>query len=104
MDYENIKRSSSIRTFYIDSSMLLKYLIGADDKLDTIIICNPDRLRFVTNDQDIYHALGSVKEYDSFRLNKLAKFFEVVSIRTVAKKELLTDDIVGKLRAAALKN
>lgn len=97
------RRQSPVNAYMFKASAILRYLIGDDDRLETLIICNPDGQRFVTTDQEVYHALGSVKEYDSFKLNKLAKFFEVVTIRTVARKELLTDDIVENLRAEALK-
>ena len=92
-----------IKEYFIDAGSILRYLIGNDEQLETLIICNPKKQRFVTSDQEVYHALGSVKEYDDFKLNKLAKFFEMVSIRTVAKKQLLTDGIVEKLRGEALR-
>ncbi|NQU79447.1 hypothetical protein HQ545_06795 [Candidatus Woesearchaeota archaeon] len=99
----SIRRRSAINEYFLDAARLLRYLIGKDEKLDTIIICNPYRQKFVTTDQEVYHSLGSVKEYDDFKLNKLAKFFEVVTIRTVAKKQILTEEIVEKLRAEALR-
>jgi hypothetical protein len=94
---------SVINEHFISSAKLLRYLIGTDDELETFIICNPNKYRFVTTDQEIYHALGSVKDYDNFKLNKLAKFFEAVSIKTVARKQLLTEEIVETLRMNALK-
>jgi len=97
------KRSSILNELYLDAGKILRYLIGSDDSLDTLIICNPNKLRLTTTDQEVYHALGSVKEYDAFKLNKLAKLFEVVSMRTVAKKKLLTEDILDKLRLEALR-
>jgi hypothetical protein len=95
---------SALNEYFLDAGKILRYLIGGDEKMETLIICNPYRQRFITTDQEVYHALGSVKEYDEFRLNKLAKLFEVVSMRTVARKKLLTDEIVDKLRADALSN
>ncbi|MBU2560998.1 MAG: hypothetical protein KKD17_01780 [Nanoarchaeota archaeon] len=94
---------SALNEYFLDAGKILRYLIGNDEKLDTLIICNPYRQRFVTTDQEVYHALGSVKEYDTFRLNRLSKLFEAVSVRTVARKQLLTDDTVDKLRADALR-
>jgi len=96
-------RPSALRELFIDSGKILRYLIGDDEKLDTLIICNPDRLRFVTTDQELYHAIGSIKEYDPFNLKKLSKLFEHVSIRTVARKQLLTEEIVEQLREEALR-
>ena len=101
---KDVRRRSSLNSCFLDASKLLRYLIGSDDKLDTVIICNPYKQRFVTTDQEVYHALASIQEYDDFKMNKLAKFFEVVSIRTVAKKQVLTEELVQKLRAEALKN
>ena len=96
-------RRSQLNQYFIDAGKILRYLIGSDDKLETLIICNPHRQVFVTTDQELYHAIGSIKQYDDVKLNRLAKFFETVSVRTVAKKQLLTEEIVEKLRAEALK-
>jgi hypothetical protein len=105
-DYENGTRHarSSVNEYFVDAGYILRYLIGNDDKLDTLIICNPNRQRFVTTDEALYHALGSIKAYDSFKPTKLAKFFEVVGVRSVAKKQVLTDAMVEKIRAEALRN
>ncbi len=103
-DYENEpRRQSPVNTYMFRASAILRYLIGNDDRLDTLIICNPDRQKFVTTDQELYHAIGSIKEYDDFNLKKLSKLFETVAVRTVAKKAILTEDIVEKLRSEALK-
>jgi hypothetical protein len=99
----NMRKQSHLNQVFIDAGKILRFLIGSDDKLETLIICNPQKHYFVTTDQEVYHALASVKDYDTFQLNRLAKFFEVVSIRTVAKKQLLTEEMVDKLRASALK-
>ena len=97
------RERSALKEYFIEAGVILRYLIGTDDKLDTLIICNPYQQRFVTTDQEIYHAIGSVKEYDNFKLKKLSKLFEMVSIRTVARKQVLTEDIVERLRTDALK-
>ena len=93
---------SAINQYFIDAPKVLRYLIGNDDKLETLIICNPYKQRFITTDQELYHAIGSIKEYDEFNLKKLSKFFEMVTVRTVAKKQLLTEERVEQLRAEAL--
>jgi hypothetical protein len=104
-DYENETRRarSSVNEYFVDAGNILRYLIGNDDKLDTLIVCNPHRQRFVTTDEALYHALGSIKEYDAFRPTKLAKLFEMVSVRSVTKKQVLTDAMVEKIRAEALR-
>lgn len=97
------RERSALKEYFIEAGTILRYLIGNDEKLDTVIICNPYKQRFVTTDQEVYHALGSVKEYDDFRLKKLSKLFENVTIKPVARKQLLTEEIVDRLRAEALK-
>jgi hypothetical protein len=107
MEYANDSESarrSTLNEYFIDAGHILRYLIGNDDRLDTLLICNPNRQRFVTTDQELYHALGSIKEYDAFKLNKLSKFFENVAVRTVARKQVLTEKMVENLRQEALKN
>jgi hypothetical protein len=47
--------------------------------------------------------LGSIKPYDNFKLNKLAKFFEAVSVGST-QKNILTEKRVEELRELALKN
>ncbi|MFH1064624.1 MAG: hypothetical protein V1729_06075 [Candidatus Woesearchaeota archaeon] len=106
MDYhqpDTRRATPEVVEHFIEADTILRYLIGADDDLDTLIICNPKRQRFVTTDQEVYHALGSVKEYDDFRLNKLSKFFETVTINPVPRKALLTEPVVEILRAEALR-
>ena len=106
MIMENIPvehRRSALNELYLDAGKVLQYLLGVDDALDTLITCNPQRLRLTTTDQEVYHALGSIRDTDNFRLNRLTKFFESVSIRTVARKQVLTDALVAKIRLEALK-
>jgi len=96
-------KRTTVNEYFIEAGHVLRYLIGNDEKLDTLIICNPHKQRFVTTDQELYHALGSIKGYDEFKQNKLVKFLEMVSVRAVAKKQILTDEIVERLREYALK-
>lgn len=98
------ERPEQVSALMIKAGAILRYLIGDDDGLETIIICNPKKQRLITTDQELYHAIGSIKDYDDFKLKKLSKFFETVTVRTVAKKQLLTEEIVEKLRSEALKD
>ncbi|MBW2997566.1 hypothetical protein KY349_04465 [Candidatus Woesearchaeota archaeon] len=98
------RQRSALNEYFLEADRILRYLIGNDEKLETLIICNPYKQRFMTTDQEVYHALGSIKEYDEFNLKKLSKLFEMVSIRTVARKQVLTDEMVEELRAEALKS
>ena len=97
------RERSALNEYFLDAGKILRYLIGSDEKLETLIICNPYRQRFATTDQEVYHALGSIKEYDDFKLKKLSKLFEMVSIKPVMRKQVLTDSMVDTLRAEALR-
>jgi len=93
----------------LSSEAILRYLIGNDDELDTLIMCKSSEIELVTYDLNVYEALASVKPYDNFRLNKLAKLFEVVDVqsykeRTGNNKPILVDARVEELRKLALKN
>jgi hypothetical protein len=96
-------KHSALNEYFIEAGKILRYLIGNDEKLETLIIFNPHRQRFVTTDQEVYFAIASIKEYDSFKITKLSKLFENVAVRTVMKKQVLTEEMVEKLRADALK-
>lgn len=98
------RQRSALNEYFLEADRILRYLIGNDEKLETLIICNPYMQRFVTTDQEVYHALAAVKDYDDFKLKKLSKLFEMVSIRAVARKKVLTDEMVEDLRAEALKS
>ena len=88
----------------LNSEKILRYLIGSDDKLETTIICKPNALRVITTEQAIYEALGSIKEYDQFKLNKLVKLLEVVELRSAGKyKKVLKEEDVERIRGYALK-
>lgn len=93
---------------YLTSEAILRYLIGEDDKIDTLIMCESSEVEILTSDFEIYEALGSIKPYDSFKLNKLTKLFETVKIisyedNTRKPKNILTDKRVEELRERALK-
>jgi len=85
-------------------SAILKYLISNDEEIDTLIMCKSSEVKIKTSDKAIYEAMGSIKPYDDFKLNKLVKLFEVVSIEHAKDKPVLTDDRVEELRSAALKD
>ena len=85
-------------------SAILKYLISNDEEIDTLIMCKSSEVKIKTSDKAIYEAMGSIKAYDDFKLNKLVKLFEVVSIEHAKDKPILTDGRVEELRTAALKD
>ena len=93
--------------FFVKAETILKYLITDDDETDTLIMCKSSEIDLVTSDYDIYKALASVKSYDAFKLNKLAKFFEVVEIvsykeKMQKEKPILKENDVEQLRKIAL--
>lgn len=103
----NIKDGNNARQkqkIVLDSATILKYLIGKDEKIDTLIMCKNSEIDLITMDFNVYEAIGSVNEKDDFRLNKLAKFFEAVDIVSYrarkGEKPVLTDKKVEELRKA----
>ena len=88
---------------------ILRYLITDDDKIGTLIMCKSSEVDLITDDYAIYEALGSVKPFDNFKLNKLRKLFEVATIssykqRIGEEKPILKQERVEELRKLALKN
>ncbi|MGC9032711.1 MAG: hypothetical protein ACP5H9_04900, partial [Candidatus Woesearchaeota archaeon] len=88
------------------SATLLKYFLNTDDYIDTLITCRGTELELTTHDYNLYEALGSLKSYDNFNINRLVKLLEVVKITPYENKEgknILTDKRIEDLRKEALK-
>jgi hypothetical protein len=86
---------------------ILKYFLGTDDDIDTLIKCKPSSVELVCLDQSLYEALGSLKDYDEFDFRKLVKFLEAVEIISYKfnlkrGRPVLTETRVEELRTAAL--
>ena len=93
------------RKMMIKPEAILRYLISDDDRMDTLIMCQGEHLNLITNDYYLYEAMGSIKPYDDFKLNKLVKFFQVVEVQSYGrKKEILKEERVEELRKLALKD
>jgi hypothetical protein len=92
--------------FLLKPEAILRFLITDNDQLDTLVLCKSSEVELITTDQSVYEALASVKENDSFKLNKLAKLFEVVDIESAKrlgqKRNILTHERVEELRKLAL--
>jgi hypothetical protein len=86
---------------FLGAGDILKYFLGSDDNIDTLIKCKIAEDRIVTADSELYEAFGSIKDYDNFKLPVLVKFFESVEINP-AKKNILTHEKVEELRKLAL--
>ncbi len=81
---------------------ILRYLISADEDMENLIFFRSSDVDIITTDRNVYEALGSVKPYDEFKLNKLAKLFEVVEVQP-QEKVILKDERVEEIRKNALK-
>ncbi len=93
---------------YLKAGAILKYFLGTSDKIETLIMCRNNEIDLVTTDQDLYEALGSLKDYDNFNQRKLVKFLEVVEIGSLKRvkgreRTILTHESVEELRKIALK-
>jgi len=92
--------------FVLNSETILRYLIGNDEEIETLIMCKGSEVDLVATDFNVYEAIASVKPYDEFKLNKLTKFFEVVEISSYresrGEKPIIKDERVEELRKRAL--
>jgi hypothetical protein len=86
---------------HLHAEEILRYLITEDEALNTLILCNPHQISLVTTDQDLYEALGSIRPYDAFQLNKLTKLLEIVHTQH-KHKPILTHERVEEIRKKAL--
>ncbi len=103
-----INNTNEMQKLYLKAGAILKYFFGTSDKIDTLVMCRSNEIDLVTTDQDLYEALGSIKDYDNFNQRKLVKFLEVVeigSLKRVKGKErtILSHERVEELRKLALK-
>ena len=93
---------------YLKAGAILKYFLGTSDKIENMILCRNNEIDLVTTDQDLYEALGSIKDYDKFNQRKLVKFLEVVEIGSLKRvkgeeRTILSHKRVDELRKIALK-
>lgn len=93
---------------YLKAEAILKYFLGTSDRIDTLVMCRNNEIDLVTTDQDLYEALGSLKDYDNFNQRKLVKFLEVVEIGSLKRvkgmeRTILSHERVEELRKIALK-
>lgn len=101
------QNTNAINTIGLTSEMILKYLLGTDEKIETIILCCPENTELVTTDLNLYEAVGSIKAYDNVQLNKLTKLVEVTHVfshkqQTGSDKPILKEERVEQLRKSAL--
>ena len=105
---EDGRKNVQKQSMYVNSSALLKFFLGTDDTIDTLIKCKGTEIDLMTSDYDLYEALASLRECDDFRTNKLVKLLEVIDVVSFRKnkrmdKPVLTHMRVEELRALAMK-
>lgn len=96
------------KSMFLKASAILKYLLGTDDEIETLIMCKPANVELVCYDQSLYEALGSLENQEEFNFRKLVKFLESVDVVSFKKnlqkdKPLLTDKRVSELRENLVK-
>ncbi|MFC1768231.1 hypothetical protein ACFLZX_00575 [Nanoarchaeota archaeon] len=98
-----MKMEGMKKKLFVSPETILKFLISDDDKTDTLIICNSSEVDLVTDSYTLYEAIGCIKQYDKFKVNKLTKLLEVVELLPKKKGEhVLTHERVDEIRSKAL--
>lgn len=89
----------------LKAEAIYKYLIGASDKLDTLIMCKPANAVLSTYDQSLYEALGAIEDKSKISYPKLIKFLEVVDVQSfkekIGERKILKEQRVQELRGEA---
>ncbi|MBD3164305.1 hypothetical protein GF323_03830 [Candidatus Woesearchaeota archaeon] len=88
---------------FLNSETILKYMIKDDEKLDTLIMCHSSEVELITTDFNLHEAIGSVRNGDNFRLNKLAKFFETVKVVSYENVKQKPKPVLKEERAEELR-
>jgi len=105
IDNENGMQKQKV---YLKAGGIMRFLLETSKKIENLVMCKNNEVDLVTTDQDLYEALGSIKDYDNFNPRRLVKFLEVVEIGSLekvkgVKRTILTDEKVEELRKIALK-
>ena len=93
---------------YLGPDVILKYLMG-EENLHTLITTQNTEVDLVTTDQNLYEALGSVKERNEININLLVKLLEVATIMPHSEmmkeeRKILTPEKVEELRKKVTEN
>lgn len=88
---------------YLTAESMYKFLLGMDDKIDTLVLCRSSEVHLITTDQSIYEAIGSIEDKSKINFNKLVKLMEVTEIVSFAQsmkkpRTILTDKRVDDIR------
>ena len=95
--------------YFLTAEAILKYLMGTNERIVTMITCKDVNTELVTTDFELYQAFGSLKDYDNIAKAKLVKLLETVDIVSHRRerkqdKKILTHERVEQLRSLALKD
>ncbi len=100
----NIEDTELRRKAFLAPEAILRYLITDNDELETLVLCKSSEIQLVTSDFALYEAMGCIRDFDNFKLNKLVKLFEVIELtKDKAPKKILKEERVDELRKQALK-
>ena len=109
MNTETIQPGDSGRKkYFLSSGIILRYLIGNDDKIETMIICKDSDTDLITTNLALHEAFGSINQNDELKPGKTAKLFENVDVLSYRQmkgqnKPVLTHERMDELRELALK-
>jgi hypothetical protein len=99
--------NSQATRMHLDAVSILKYFLGTENNLETIIMCDSGSVQLVTTDYELYLALGSMSSYELPEHSKLVKFLERVDVmpfrQSGEEKKILTHETVESIRQTALK-
>jgi hypothetical protein len=102
------QQAASPPATFLTSEMILQYLLGTNEHVETLIMCKPDGIDLVTMDYNLYEALGSIRPDDNIQLNKMTKLLEAVHVvsfkeKNARDKPILKEQRVEELRKLCVK-
>ncbi len=94
------------KKIYLTAEMLYNFLIGVENKIETMILCNSKEVYLITTDQSLYEAIGSIGDKSKINYNKLVKLLEVAEIKSFRKlmnspRKILKYERVNEVRKKA---
>lgn len=88
---------------YLTAEAIYKYLLGTDEKIDTLVMCKSSEYELISTDQSLYEAIGAIEDKTKINFNKLVKLLEVTSLMSFDKtmnkpRTILTDERAEEIR------
>lgn len=98
-----METQSAQQKMFIKAEAILKYLLGTNEQIETLIICKPNDVQLFTYDQSLYEAIGSLDPEEKQCLQRLTKFLESVDILSYSRtfkhpRVILKQERVDELR------